>query len=106
MHWRTFNRRLDQIKRVDAVAMADAGAIPYAHVRGEHIRIPHIQAGSATWKICQNLLFRPLSLKPRSECAWGCTGQICIEQLIKPRKFQSQKAGESKVQIANECESI
>lgn len=48
MHWRTFNRRLDQIKRVDAVAMADAGAIPYAHVRGEHLRIPHIQAGSAT----------------------------------------------------------
>lgn len=27
MHWRTFNRRLEQIKRVDAVALADAGAM-------------------------------------------------------------------------------
>lgn len=27
MHWRTFNRRLDQLKRVDAVALADAGAM-------------------------------------------------------------------------------
>jgi len=27
MHWRTFNRRLDQLERVDAVALADAGAM-------------------------------------------------------------------------------
>ncbi|MBX9756574.1 MAG: hypothetical protein K2X80_17575, partial [Pseudomonadaceae bacterium] len=27
MHWRTFDRRLDQLKRVDAVALADAVAM-------------------------------------------------------------------------------